>query len=323
MRAIVLAESGRLDMQDVPKPEPRAGHVRIRTAACAICATDLEMMAGDDRVRRPAILGHEWAGTVDAAASPDDVALVGKPCVAENVLSDGGEVGFEHPGGYGAFLVTEAANVHLLPDDLPMPVATLVEPLAVCVRAMRRLGAADERPALVFGDGPIGLLMLALLKRAGAETVLLVGGRPGRLRVALGLGADEIINYHAASDLTGAICGGAERAFASVIEASGSPAGLEAALDAAAADARVLVLGDYGRRRVSLVWNRILHKELHLIGSNASAGTWPEAVEIAGDPQFPLAHLVSARFPAERFDEAVNLVRSRRDDVVKVVLEWA
>ena len=93
--------------------------------------------------------------------------------------------------------------------------------------------------------------------------------------------------------------------------------------DAAAADARVLVLGDYGRRRVSLVWNRILHKELHLIGSNASAGAWPEAVEIAGDPQFPLAHLVSARFPAERFDEAVNLVRSRRDDVVKVVLEWA
>jgi len=138
MRAIVLTEANRLDMQDVPRPEPRAGQVRIRTAACAICATDLEMMAGDDRVRRPAILGHEWAGTVDAAASPDDVALVGKPCVAENVLSDGGEVGFEHPGGYGVFLITEAANVHVLPDDLPMPVATLVEPLAVCVRAMRR-----------------------------------------------------------------------------------------------------------------------------------------------------------------------------------------
>ena len=323
MKAIVLTQTGRLQMQEVPKPEPRAGQVRIRVAACGICATDLEMVAGDDRVTPPAILGHEWAGYVDAATSPGDVGLVGKPCVAENVLPSGGEVGFEHPGGYGEFLVTEAANVHVLPDDLPMPVAALVEPLAVCVRAMRRLEPSPERPALIFGDGPIGLLILALLKRAGAETVLLVGGRPGRLRVALALGADEIINYHATSDLAGAIRGGAERTFAGVIEASGSPVAMEAALDVAAADARVLVLSDYGRETASFPWNRILHKELRLIGSNASAGAWPEAVEMAGDPEFPLARLVSARLPAERFEEAIDLVRRRRDDVVKVVLEWA
>jgi len=323
MKAIVLTESGRLAMQEVPKPEPGEGQVRIRTAACGVCGTDLEMMAGDDRVTRPAILGHEWAGYVDAAGSPDDVALVGKPCVAENVLSDGGEVGFEHPGGYGEFLVTEAANVHVLPEDLPMPLAALVEPLAVCARAMRRLGAWQAHSALVFGDGPIGLLMLALLKRSGTETVLLVGGRPGRLRVALKLGADEIINYHAASDLAGTLRGGARRTFANVVEASGSPVAMEAALAVAAADARVLVLGDYGQERASFLWNRILHKELRLIGSNAGAGAWPEAVEIASDAEFPLAHLVSARFPAERFQEAIDLVRSRRDDVVKVVIEWA
>lgn len=323
MQAIILTESGRLEMQEVEKPEPRAGQVRVRTAACGVCATDLEMLGGDERVARPAVLGHEWAGYVDAAGSPEDVGLVGKPCVAENVLSDGGEVGFEHPGGYGEFLIREVNRVHVLPDDLPMTVAALIEPLAVCVRAMRRLGLSEERSALVFGDGPIGLLILALLKRAGAEMMLLVGGRPGRLRVALAIGADEIINYHAASDLAGTIRGGAGREFASVIEASGSPVAMEIALDAAAAEGKILVLGDYGRQRASFLWNRILHKELRLIGSNASAGAWPEAVEIACDPQFPLAHLVSVRLPAERFEEAIDLVRSRRDDVVKVVLEWA
>ena len=69
-----------------------------------------------------------------------DPALLGKPCVAENVLSDGGEVGFEHPGGYGQFLVTEAGNLHPLPEDFPLSTAALIEPLAVCVRACDACG---------------------------------------------------------------------------------------------------------------------------------------------------------------------------------------
>ena len=143
MKAIVLTERGRLEMQEVPRPEPRPGQVRVRTAACGICATDLEMIAGDDRVTRPAVLGHEWAGYVDAAGSPGDVGLVGKPCVAENVLPGGGEVGFEHPGGYGEFLVTEAANVHVVPDNLPMPVAALV--VAHRERVQPRHPPVDQR----------------------------------------------------------------------------------------------------------------------------------------------------------------------------------
>lgn len=322
MRAIVLTETGRLAMREVPRPEPGPGEVRVRTAACGICATDIEMIDGNPRVRPPVILGHEWAGTVDAVGPGADAALVGRPCVAENVLADGGEVGFEHPGGYGEYLLTEAANVHVLPADLPASVAALIEPLAVGVRAMRRLAMTDTASALVFGDGPIGLLVLALLRRAGAASVLLVGGRPGRLRLALVLGATEIINYHAASDLVGAIEGGQARRFPNVIEASGSAAAMEAALRVAARGGRVLVVGDYGDARAEFPWNRILHQELTLVGSNASAGAWSEAVATAGDREFPLPCLVSARFPAERFAEAIDLVRSRRDDVVKVVLEW-
>ncbi|MBE3070479.1 MAG: alcohol dehydrogenase catalytic domain-containing protein, partial [Planctomycetes bacterium] len=139
MRAIVLDEGGRLDMREVPAPQPGPGQVRVRTAACGVCATDLEMIDGDPRVCRPAILGHEWAGVVDAAGPGADAALVGRPCVAENVLADGGEVGFEHPGGYGEMLVTEAANVHLLPEGLAPAAAALIEPLAVAVRAVGRL----------------------------------------------------------------------------------------------------------------------------------------------------------------------------------------
>ena len=72
-------------------------------------------------------------------------------CVAENVLADGGEVGFEHPGGYGEYLVTEARNVQRLPADFPLAKAALIEPLAVTVRGMRRLRL--ERPEQRAGAG--------------------------------------------------------------------------------------------------------------------------------------------------------------------------
>jgi hypothetical protein len=155
MKAIVNTAAGRVQWQDWPLPEPGPGQVRIRTAACGVCATDLHMIAGWQRTSFPAIPGHEWSGTVDAVGSEADRALLGRCCVAENVLADGGEVGFEHAGGYGQYFLTEAKNVYPLPDEFPPAVAALIEPLAVCVRALRRLRLEDRGWALVLGDGPI------------------------------------------------------------------------------------------------------------------------------------------------------------------------
>ena len=67
----------------------------------------------------PTILGHEWAGTVAAAGTNVDTALVGMRCAADNMLSVGGEVGFEHPGGYGEYFVTEADNLFGKNSSLP------------------------------------------------------------------------------------------------------------------------------------------------------------------------------------------------------------
>src|SRR3954468_19378810 len=117
MKAIVNTARNQLALLDTPLPEPRAGQVRIRSAAVGICATDLEMIAGWERTTPPNIPGHEWAGWIDAVGAQVDSTLVGKSCVAENVLTDGGEVGFEHSGAYGEYFLTEASNLHLLPDN--------------------------------------------------------------------------------------------------------------------------------------------------------------------------------------------------------------
>ena len=313
MKAIVNTGPGRLEMLDLPTPEPGPGQVRIRTGACGICATDIEMIEGWERTGFPSIPGHEWSGTVDAVGLGGDSSIVGRRCVGENILLGGGEVGFEHPGGYAEYFITEARNLQFLPKTFPFMTAALIEPLAVCVRGVRRLRGDTGDPVLVFGDGPIGLIVTRLLASLG-KRVTLVGGRQSRLKLAWDLGASRTVNYH-----EGWIEG---QKFATIVEASGSTQAVEASLDLSAPSARILLIGDYGSDRASFPWNTILHREIELIGSNASADAWPEAVRLAVDEKFPLNRLITHRVTANEFQVGVDLMRTRREGVIKVVIEW-
>jgi 2-desacetyl-2-hydroxyethyl bacteriochlorophyllide A dehydrogenase len=297
--------------------------MRIRTAACGICATDLNMIAGWKRTAFPAVPGHEWSGYVDVVGPEVSGELLGRACVAENVLRDGGEVGFEHPGGYAQCFLTEAANVRALPADFPMHVATLIEPLAVAVRGLNRLGELRADRALIFGDGPIGLLLTLLLRKSGVRDVAVVGGRENRLHLAQDYGAKRMCNYHRLpAGLEEGVASALGSDYPVIIEATGSANALECALTLAAKEARVLVLGDYGGATARFPWNRLLLRELHLIGSNASAGAWDEAVKKAVALRAELERMITHRFPAERFADAFALVRQKRSDALKVVLEW-
>ena len=344
MRAYTNTAPGRMEWRELPIPEPGPGQVRIRTGAVGICATDLEMIAGWWRTGFPTVPGHEWAGIVDAAGPGADPQLVGWPVVAENVWDDGSEVGFEHPGGYAEYFVTDASKVLCLPKEYPLDAAALIEPLAVCVRGWNRLRVPGQGRALVIGDGPIGLMMVALLRLKGFREVGLVGGRPGRLALGRELGATGTLNYHevpeaAPPDAPGVggnpILGGEfhagplGRAILAnlggpapvVIEASGSGAAMEAALEAASPMARILVLGDYAQACAKFPWNDLLHREWDIVGSCASAGAWPEAVRLATEEGFPLERFVSHRLPIERFDEGMQIAAKSRE-ALKVVMQW-
>ena len=323
MKAIVNTAPGRLEFLEWPLPTPQAGQIRIRTAAVAICATDLQMIAGWERTGFPSIPGHEWSGVVDAVGPQGDPSLIGRHCVADNVQGDGGEVGFEYAGGYGEYFLTRQANVRVLPDSLDLAAAALIEPLAVCVRGWNRLGRKAAGPTLIIGDGPIGLVTLMVMRQYGVSDITLVGGRAPRLSLAQELGAGRVLNYHnMEGDLAKAICRTCGRNFSTVVEASGSASGMPTAMGTAARGAQILVLGDYADHCATFPWNDLLHRELSLIGSCASADAWDEAVHLATHGALPLGRLVTQRLPAAQFAQGVETTRQGRGDMVKVVLEW-
>lgn len=322
MRAIVNTSAGCVELKEWEKSKPGTGQVRIHTRYCGVCATDLLMIAGWNRTGYPSIPGHEWSGVVDSIGSGVDKGLIGKRCVAYNVLSDGGEVGFEHPGGYGEYLITEAINIQVLPDDFPLDLAVLIEPLAVCVRAFNRLRIENRESAFIFGDGPIGLLMLFILKKEGVKDIFLVGGRNQRLQCALGLGAKGVINYH---DFSGnllqeiiRLCG---KRNLNLIEASGSKSAIKACIEVPVVESKVLLVGDYALDQADFQWQNLLHREIELIFCNASSGGWIRATNLAIEGKSSLEKLITTKLPVESFKQALELTRTSKDQL-KVVMEW-
>jgi L-gulonate 5-dehydrogenase len=323
MRALVNTGPSKLELLDWPTPTPGPGQVRIQTLVCGICSTDLQMIAGWQRTGYPSIPGHEWSGIIDAVGDGVDPRLVGERCVAENVLADGGEVGFEHPGGYAEYLVTEARNLRLLPPEFSPHIGALIEPLAVCVHALHRLRLEGQPNALIFGDGPIGLTLLLLLRQAGFKEVSLVGGFPYRLALAEKLGADLVMDYHSLdTNSSGGLGQALGKTYSTILEASGSGLALEMAMAMASPGAQILVMGDYAAERADFLWNELLHNELEFIGSNASAGAWPEAVRLATSGSLPLHLLVTHRLLLERFNEGIDLASNQKNACLKVLLEW-
>jgi threonine dehydrogenase-like Zn-dependent dehydrogenase len=323
MRALVNTGPGRLELLNWTMPSPGPGQVRIKTLVCGICSTDLMMIGGWDRTGYPSIPGHEWCGIIEAVGKNVNPDLVGHQCVAENVLADGGEIGFEHPGGYGEYLVTEARNIYLLPVDFPVEVGALIEPLAVCLHGLQRLRLEPKSPALVFGDGPIGLILLLLLQRAGFRQVTIVGGYPYRLALADTLGASLTIDFHSlGKDPVAGLRNLTGSAFSTIIEASGAAIGLQMAMNAAGHGAQILVMGDYAGDRASFSWNDLLHNELALIGSNASAGAWPEALQVATTNKLPLDRLVTHSFSIHQHNEGIQMGSAQRNACLKILLDW-
>jgi threonine dehydrogenase-like Zn-dependent dehydrogenase len=323
MKAIVNTAPGECAWLDLPMPEPGQGQVRIRSAACSICATDLQMIIGWERTGFPTIPGHEWSGIVDAVGAGVDSNLLGQPCVGENILDDGGEIGFEHPGAYGQYFLCTAKNLYLLGPDLPINLAVLVEPISVIIRGYQHLDPKDAEEVFVFGDGPIGLLVAYYLKQSGIPQVNLIGKQPRRLEVGRKLGIDRTYDIPPGrDDVIDEIRREPGHEFGYLIEASGSLRALEAALKLAERGSRILVLGDYGAGKANFAWNDLLHKELVLTGSNTGAGYWQAAVDFLQAHHNALETLLTHTVPAVRFQEGLDIARHQTDQAIKVVLAW-
>lgn len=216
MKAYKMMTAGKGEVVDIPKPEPRKGEVRIRTAWAGICGSDLHAYHGH-HVRRvlPLVPGHEISGWIDAMG-PDagDLApdlVHGTPVVIypeqgcgacdvcargwTNLCASKSLLGTEKwPGGFAQYICAPAGNVVALPDGIDMRLGALAEPVAVAIHAMNRATLKKGDSILIFGFGCIGAVMAVVARHFGCEHITVCDIVESKLEVALALGADAAIN---------------------------------------------------------------------------------------------------------------------------------
>ncbi|GAB2855871.1 L-idonate 5-dehydrogenase [Streptomyces deserti] len=339
MLGCVLHGQGDLRVDELPVPVPGAGQALVAVRYGGVCGSDLHYWrhggVGDFRLKEPMVLGHEVAGTVvsyGAGASGPDVGTAvavhpATPCgvcpeCAEgrrNVCRDtrylGSAARFPHvQGGFAAHIAVPAGQLRPLPPGLALRRAALAEPLSVALHAVRRAGAVAGRHVLVTGAGPIGCLVVAAAKAAGAARVTVTDPLPEALRYARISGADTVVRADDPDDA------GWPAEVDVVFEASGVAAGLDAGLRRVRRGGVVVQLGMLPRGQSPFAGNLVVSREIELRGAFRFDGEFDEALALlASEPTFD--GLVSAVVPVREAESAFALAADRSRSC-KVLLDF-
>lgn len=335
MRALICEAPGELALREVAEPSPGRGEVIVRVAAALTCGTDLKLLRrGHPKIPFPVVLGHEFAGVVasvgeGAPFSPGDrvTSSVSGPCGRCEDCRAGREnlcaTAFERPL-FGAFAdsVRVPARVvsrglRILPKSLGYAAAALLDPLASVVRGVSRLPLSPPPNVVLYGAGPIALLFVVLLRRAGATRVFAVGRRPGRLATLEAQGAIPIDrrSTNARARIRDATRGrGAEV----VVDTTGDPTLVPDLFDVVARGGNVMLFAGMPKEaRLDVEAQRIHYDEITLSGSfHYTAGEADQALSLLASDAIPVDALVSGTSALEAYAEVFE--RIARGDAMKI-----
>ena len=261
---------------------PGKGEAAIRVAYCGICGTDMHVFHGnmDGRVGLNRIIGHEMSGTVEAVGEGVTNVAPGQSVVVRP-LDHCGDcpacraghthichklkfLGLDTDGAMQEVWTVPAHTLHILPDDLRMDHAALIEPVAVACHDVRLSGLKEGEDVVVIGGGPIGVLVAMVARDAGGKVVV-SEVNPNRLAIAAKLGFDTV--NPAEADLAAEINARTGDKGADVVfEVSGTQPGVDAMTTVAATRARIVMVAIHARKpQIDLF--QFFWRELKLIGA--------------------------------------------------------
>jgi len=307
MPAAVLTGPGEIAVREVPVPDPGPGEVLVEVAWCGICGTDLHL-ALEGYGRPGSILGHEWSGTVVACGPEVDPIPPGTPVVADDARPCGvcrpcrlgrpsvcvrraAPDHLDARGAFTRFVTVRGARLLPIPPTIDLRAAALTEPVAIALHAMHLAGATDPMlRVLVTGAGPVGALMVAVLRAHGVTDVTVSEPAPRRRAHAVALGARRVLEPEA---LPAAPTGRpVPEPFDIAFECSGRASAAARALDQLDAAGTLVFVGT-GRELPRVNHNRMIILELTAMGAyNYDADGFAPALELIGSGRLPVDLLV-------------------------------
>ncbi|MFE7657208.1 L-idonate 5-dehydrogenase [Streptomyces bottropensis] len=326
MRAVVAHGAGDLRLEERPVPVPGPGEVAVDIRYGGICGSDLHYWrhgaVGEFRIREPLVLGHEVVGRVRGAGPGTAAPAPGTPvavhplascgscrqCLAgrRNTCLDTGYLGSaaRNPhvqGGFADVIVVPAERVLPLPPGLDLRLAAVAEPTAVAWHAVRQAGDVRGKRVLVTGAGPIGCLVVAAFRAAGAAEITVTDVHEAPLAIAKQVGATSTVRVGAGAD------GLDELAADLAIESSGSPAGLRTCVYGVDRGGLIVGLGLLPPGDTPVAANALITREVRLVGSFRFDDELTDVLRALADGSLPVDPVVTSVVPAADTQAAFEL----------------
>jgi L-iditol 2-dehydrogenase len=362
-RAAVLVEKERLELREFPLRCIRPEEILVRVEACGICGTDIHCFKADPFKLCPVVLGHEGTGEVVQVGDGIRMDSVGKPVkVGDKIVtstmetSEGCMIAKYNPakanlcddlriygllpdepdnhfnGYFGEYLVIRPGSSCFVVNDMSLDLRVLIEPAAVAAHALERAKRTNlinfRSRVIVQGCGPIGLMMVAIVRTYGVNNIIAIDGNNERLALAKSMGADYTINFrdHANRDslvdAVRAVTKGLGAHFA--FQVTGVPQAASNLWKMVRRGGGICEVGffvDGGECSIN-PHEDICKKEIMLVGSWAyNSWEYPNAyhfLQRAARIGIPIETLITHRFPLDRIAEAFQT--NIRQEGIKIVV---
>jgi L-iditol 2-dehydrogenase len=321
MKAVQFEGVDELALAEIDPPRIGADEVLVTLRSVGICHSDFELLEGRYIIpfEYPLIPGHEWSGQIAEVGRDVTGFRPGDRVLGECVIGDD-HFGFSISGAAAEYFVARPEWLHHVPDELSDTQAALVEPFSCAYFAAMRadnLNASDT--AVVFGAGPIGLSCIAAASTLGAR-VIAAEPNAARTQLAKQMGAEEVVDPTSEGFLDTVMELTSGRGADVVMEASGQPAAMAAALQVAGFNARLVNIGiDVGRSAQAQL-GLIQSKQLQIRGTIGSPGVWPQTLRFLARTGLDLSPMVTRRFPLDDAPDAYAAAR-RTDENIKVHIQ--
>ncbi len=340
MKAIVKkkAEEG-LWIEERPIPKIGDNDLLIKIEKTAICGTDLHLYAWDEWSQKNlplgSIIGHEFAGKIVKMGRNVEGFEKGDRISGEGHITCGRcsqcrlgnrvlcpktvGIGVNRDGCFAEYLSLPAENAFLLPPEISDEVAAIFDPLGNTVHTALSCDLVGQ-DVLITGAGPIGVMGVAVAKKAGARYVVITDVNPYRLQLAKKMGATRTVNVKKGSVEKVMKELGIEEGFDVCLEMSGSSDALRSLPDLAANGAHLVLLGIVPVD-APIDWHKVIFKMLNIKGiyGREIFRTWYQASHML-QSGLDISPVITHRFPADQFQEGFDVMFSGKSG--KVILDW-
>jgi L-iditol 2-dehydrogenase len=349
MRASRLHGIHDLRLEQLPRPTPGPGEVSLRVASVGVCGSDVHYYEhgriGSQVVTTPIIMGHEFSATVAELGAGVESLAVGQLVAVEPGISCGQcePCRQGHPnlcpnvrfcgtppidGVFAEYTVMPAENCFPLPDTFDAVAAAMLEPLGIAIHTVDLAHLKSGQTVAVLGAGPIGLLIAAVAKAAGASEIYMTEPLAYRRQSALDYVADAALDPYAPKkgghDVVDEIKRltrgrGVDVAF----EAAGVPETPQQAATMARIGGKVIIAGIPADDTMTMNASTVRHKGLTIKLVRRMKHTYPRAIRLVETGMVDVKPLATHLLPLERIAEAFELVAAYEDGVIRAVIQVA